>query len=353
MLFHQRENKKIYWQIHAAGLVNQMMSVETGAGIAFMEKKPIYFYKTHIDKNRTIHPSGFVPEKRKKLYDGTETPSIFDLVDIPKSIEYNVRHDSKLSQDIKDNCVEFNDILGYYYKCADGPNESSFAEGRKMLPRNINSNLHFVRFAFAYYSRFFFNRPKELDHFFNNLTFRKPYLILARQIAKNIGSFRGMHIRLTDHADKYNSSAYNIFNSQEKFINTKMRFIVSTDDKERVENDIKIKCTFVDDVITDYFHKEFMRLPYHNEVVFGLISLLVMSYAEEFIGTPGSTFSSYIHRLRINNGLDQNLHYIKSGKSFDNYQQNGPYSWNGFDMHTNTKNWWCEWRECKLCEKKH
>ena len=70
MLFHQSRNKTIYWKLHAAGLINQMMSVETGAGISFMEKTPICFYKTKIDNNRTIHPSGVIPEKRKKLYAG-------------------------------------------------------------------------------------------------------------------------------------------------------------------------------------------------------------------------------------------------------------------------------------------
>lgn len=48
MLFHQSRNKTIYWKLHAAGLINQMMSVETGAGISFMEKHQYVF----INKNR-------------------------------------------------------------------------------------------------------------------------------------------------------------------------------------------------------------------------------------------------------------------------------------------------------------
>ena len=30
------------------------------------------------------------------------------------------------------------------------------------------------------------------------------------------------------------------------------------------------------------------------------------------------------------------------------YERTGPFSWNGFKMHTNVKNWWSEWPECKL-----
>ena len=70
-----------------------MMSVEMGAGLAFMEKIPIYFYKTTIDKNRAIHPSGIVPEKRKKLYSNTKMPTVFDLVDIPTAIKYSINNE--------------------------------------------------------------------------------------------------------------------------------------------------------------------------------------------------------------------------------------------------------------------
>lgn len=349
MLFHQKKNKTIYWRIHTAGLINQVMSVETGAGVAFMEKTPIYYYKTNIDKNRTMHPSGIVPPKRKQLYAGTGMPTVFDLIDIPNDISYSINEEHDLSPTIKNTCLELNDILGYYYKCQDGPNEKQFAEGRKPIQFNEQLDLHFLKFAFAFYSRFFFNRTPELDSFYSRLNFRKPYLDLAEKIANKLGKFRGMHIRLTDHSNKYDSSPENISNSQEYFVDKSLPLIVSTDDKDSIIKRTKIKCTFVDDIITENFSKEFMSLPFHNEVVFGLISLLIMGYAEEFVGTPGSTFSSYIHRLRINRGLDNNLYYIKSGKHRDDYKQTGPFSWNGFQMHTNTKNWWQEWKECKLC----
>lgn len=348
MLFHQRKNKTIYWRIHTAGLINQVMSVETGAGVAFMEKASVYFYKTNIDKNRTIHPSGVVPQKRKFLYGNTKTPIVFDLIDLPKELSYTINEEHNLTPDKKAKCLELNDILGYYYKCMDGPNEQKFSEGRKPIPSSENQDLHFILYAFAFYSRFFFNRTPELDSFFYRLRFRKPYLDLAEKIATSIGKFRGMHIRLTDHSNKYDASPENISNGQNYFVDNNLPLIVSTDDKNKIITQTKINCKFVDDIITEDFAKEFMDLPYHNEVVFGLISLLVMSYAEEFIGTPGSTFSSYIHRLRINRGLDDKLYYIKSGRPCDNSTQTGPFSWNGFQMHPNTKSWWQEWKECRL-----
>ncbi len=352
MLFHQRKNKIIYWKIHTAGLINQMMSVETGAGVAFMEKSNLYFYKTNIDKNRTIHPSGIIPQKRRALYQNSQLPTIFDLIDIPNEISYSINKEHNLSPDKKNECIEFNDILGYYYKCKDGPNEDSFSEGRRVIPSSELKDMNFVLYAFAFYSRFFFNRTSELDYFFSRLVFKKPYLDLAEKIGKSIGTFRGMHIRLTDHSNKYDASPNNISKGQDYFVDTNLPLIVSTDDKDTVTLKTGIKCKFIDDIITENFSKEFMELPFHNEVVFGLISLLSMSYAQEFVGTPGSTFSSYIHRLRINRNLDDKLHYIRSGRSCDNYVQNGPFSWNGYEMHRNVKSWWREWKECKLCVKK-
>ena len=187
---------------------------------------------------------------------------------------------------------------------------------------------------------------------FSELKFKKPYLDLAEKIANSLGKFKGMHIRLTDHSNKYDTSPTNLENAQEHFIDKNLPLIVSTDDKYKISMTTKIRCIFVDDIITERFAADFIKLPFHNEVVFGLISLLIMSYAQEFVGTPGSTFSSYIHRLRINRGLDDNLYYINSGRGFDKYEQNGPYNWNGIQLHTNTKNWWREWKECKLCVKK-
>jgi hypothetical protein len=55
MIFHQRKNKKIYWQLHEAGLINQVMSVEIGAGVSFMEKSPIHFYGINFNNNNKSH----------------------------------------------------------------------------------------------------------------------------------------------------------------------------------------------------------------------------------------------------------------------------------------------------------
>ena len=141
------------------------------------------------------------------------------------------------------------------------------------MKNTIYHQIHFVQYAFAFYSRFFFQRTCDLDSFFSRLTFKKPYLDLAEKIAKNIGKFRGMHIRLTDHSNKYDSSPKNIEDGQKYFVDTSLPLIVSTDNKDKIKTHTNIKCVFVDDIITEDFAKEFMSLPFHNEVVFGLISL--------------------------------------------------------------------------------
>ena len=115
-----------------------------------------------------------------------------------------------------------------------------------------------------------------------------------------------------------------------------------------IKNDINENFLFIDDIITDQFAEDFIKLEFHDEVVFGLISLLILSHSEHFIGTPGSTFSAYIHRLRVHNNKQECFEYMPAKPQYDNYVQNGPFSWNGFNCHTNVKNWWREYPECKL-----
>ena len=136
------------------------------------------------------------------------------------------------------------------------------------------------------------------DEFLNKIkvTFKEEYVNLANKIAKSLGEFRGMHVRLTDHAERTFSFSEKDFDKALK--NNDLKTVVLTDD---VNNEIfKNKdITFLDDYIVDNFSDEFLALPSQSEIVFGLIGLLVMCQSKEFIGTPRSTFTAYIQRDMI------------------------------------------------------
>lgn len=344
MIFHNNRKRKIIWQIHNAGLINQMMSLEMGAGIAFMENTPVVFYQ-HIGwDNRPIFSASVISEKRRNLLESPK-PNLFDVVQIPHELKYTL--DPNNNPDVGDAKV-YEDNIKWYYKCKDGVNEYEFAEARPQLIVNQNKNCHFKTNNLAFYSRYFFNRTYELDYFFQRLTFRHEYWAVAERIASQLGPFSAMHIRLTDHCRNYDATTENRLKAFNKLKLYGLPIVVSTDDEAVIRQDFGSDFLSIDDIIVDNFAKNFTSLPYHDEIIYGLICLLILSFSTNFIGTPGSTFSSYIHRLRLNFGKENCLENMIARGHTNEYERTGPFSWNGFKMHTNVKNWWSEWPECKL-----
>ena len=331
----------ILWQIHNAGLINQLMSVEIGAGISFLEKSHIKFFDY---SNKSYGSIFFPPVKKKNIKEIGESfkPNIFQLIDIPDSIDYSLINNASQT-----SCTIHEHIIGLYYKCNDGENENSFAEDRAKLTLNKTTKNFFHKTCFAFYSRFFYNRPKELDIFLSKLKFKDPYINLAKKIAYQIGNFSSIHFRLTDHSQNYFATSENRLKFLNQIKEKNNRLVFSTDDVDLIKKEFKKECLLVDEIILNFFKKEFLELEFHDNVVLGLISLLIMCESDYFIGTPGSTFSSYVHRQRFLNNKKDCFLYMDSSRCKDSVQ-NGPYSWNGYDCDTCTKNWWREWPECKL-----
>ena len=104
----------IFWQIHNAGLINQLMSVEIGAGISFLEKSHIKFF----DYSNKSYGSIFLPPvKTMNIKEIGESfkPNIFQLIDIPDSINYSLINNASQT-----SCTIHEHIIGLYYKCNDG-----------------------------------------------------------------------------------------------------------------------------------------------------------------------------------------------------------------------------------------
>jgi len=343
----------IYFKHHSAGLINQTMSAEIAFSLAFLQQAKLCVYNTkQTQEDPIVLPTNLmsiIPPERRKLYIGSSQPTVFDLLNIPNNISYILDHNKNIDEKYIKDIPNYKNLLSYYYRCGEpGLDEKSFADGRSRLVFDLENDVHLYHYTFPLYSRFFYNRPKSLDNFLSEIHFKKPYQILAKKIAEHIGPFNGFHFRLTDHAKNYDYSKITLDCVMRSFDCKDIPLIISSDDKEMVKNLFKHKCIFIDEIIQKKFGDDFMNLPFHNEIVFGMISLLVMGYSKEFIGTPGSTFSGYIHRLRSLGGLNKKMNYIPSGsiKILDDLGK--PYSWNNCDLTTNAKSWYREWPECKL-----
>jgi hypothetical protein len=143
--------------------------------------------------------------------------------------------------------------------------------------------------------------------------------------------------------------------------NTTEEMFVFGLEKLRLENKQIVLCTdepshkmvqrnkenflLLDEYIVNNFSNEFKSLKFKDEVIFGLICNLVMHKSERFIGTSGSTYTGYIHRMRNINHLNESWEFFD-----DPAPANGsPYSWNA-DMYPQggQKMWWREWPESFL-----
>jgi hypothetical protein len=353
----------VFASIHRAGLINQMTSFELMFIMAFITQRQFYIYNSMHPPG---HPAGreHIPEKRRKMYAGSTNPNILDLIFVPKgiSVAFDPRQQKDLERTVLKGLTEDDEVLNpttHYYIKGDkkkkNKTEKAFANGRKELLAHIKDikHPHFNKWCFGYYSCFVYKRSKKLDRFISSIKFRGAYTQLAAKIAESLGDFVGGQIRLTDHAKNYLPpqaildpairDSVEIFKKNNKGL----KFIVATDDNTRVMEDIGIDCILIDDVIEE-FSEDFQKLPFHNEVVFGLICLLVLSYSKEFIGTPGSTYSAYIDRMRINRGLKRGS-VVKTGNPKDDFwEPKKQFEWQDHPRCNHFMGWWYEWPECKL-----
>lgn len=343
MNFH--ESNKIYFKLHTAGLINQVYSLEIAFGIAFIAKRNLAFTKVSCNRTNPIPVSGNYFNGIESLIKDAERPIIFNLLDLPLDrFEYSEEAKTLGLPKIKS-------IVSWYM--VDTPTNSIedelfFSESRPKM-EIPNSPVYLLDDAMASYSRFFYNRSKELDIFLSKIKFKKEYVQLADKIAKSIGRFKGAHIRLTDHAQiMFNATEERFLKIFDYFSDKPIPFVFCTDDHEGYLKKYCKHTIMLDQYIIQNFANDFRNLPYHDLTVFGLINLLVMTYAEEFVGTPGSTYSAYIQRCRINTGLSPEFYFVDDPDRPNDYTSQGPYSWNGYNLNPITKSWWREWSECKF-----
>ena len=173
--------------------------------------------------------------------------------------------------------------------------EQSFSEGRERLLLDNYNNIHLKK-TLGYYSRFFFDRDSSLDKSLSSVRFKPEYYQLAERIALSIGLFNGAHFRLTDHKGMFDPGT-NILDSGISKINSNLPIVMCTDqpNSELIKNS-SYNYLMLDDYILNNFYKEFREFKFKEEVSFGILNNLVMHYSQDFIGTPGSTFSGYIQR---------------------------------------------------------
>jgi hypothetical protein len=339
---------RIFYKFYSAGLINQTMSLEIAAGIHYKTNRPIILH------NLSSNYAGF-GERENPIHSPSTYCKIYsDLV----SVNQYIRIDDIMSWQGKENFTFVNDevdtldniqkierlqlkaLVDYETNSKDlelflGHRESF------ILPQN---EVHLTN-TLNWYSRFFYHRDKDFDLKMKTVRFNQEYYDLAIKIAESLGKFNGVHLRLTDHIPNMYEVQLKLFEDAIDTFDKSLITVIATDDpKHEILSNTKHKFILLGEYIYENFFNEFKQLPFTDDVIFGLINNLVMHYSQDFIGTQGSTYSGYIQRCRINNGLPA------SWKMFEDldYKPLGKYSWIGYNIDELAKSWWREWEESKF-----
>ena len=341
----------IFYQLYQpCGLFNQITSLEIAVGLSSRCKKQLVFHNINNPPNSeynnarvAIYSANYKYNNRSHLIDTDVFPNISDLLDWENK-DCNIFIDDTVNiftyEDLTiDNLMMHYSAPSYNYRLE----EESFSEGRKRLFLNDYNNIHLKK-TLGYYSRFFFDRDTSLDKSISSVKFKPEYYELAERIAKSIGEFNGAHFRLTDHKKMFDPDN-SILDSGISRIGDSLPIVMCTDqpESELIKNS-SYNYLLLDEYILNNFHKEFREFKFKEEVSFGILNNLVMHYSQEFVGSPGSTYTGYIHR-----GLNQKRDIQWRIFGEEEHLQNGPYSWNGYDSKDSfTKQWWREWKESRL-----
>jgi hypothetical protein len=329
-------------------MINQVMSLELAVGLAHETKKDLivhYVSNTGDDLYNSRNVPIFTPsrwhnEQRKDFTNPDQFPHLLDLMNFNENLTFI---DTKIDFFKQEEFVIDDTLNGYYYSTENeiSENESLFAEGRQRIP--LDKNVHLKK-TLGWYSRFFYNRSPELDNALKSVRFKDVYVDLAKKISNSLGSFQGMHLRLSDHIKMFNTTQDMFESWLSIYENNGLPIVVSTcEPGNKMIQDNKHRFILLDEYIVNNFKDDFMSLPFQDEVIFGLICNLVLHDSVNFVGTSGSTYSGYIHRVRNQRG-------VETWDFFDNPPKAIalPYSWNGYPLDNGRKMWWREWKESKL-----
>lgn len=332
------------------GLGNQFCSLQLFAGLLgqFKDTNINLVWKLpynnmqdpQVERHNKVNTS-----KIDKYLDNSKNPTLFDLVDFDYDNYTLYENDYFIKNRSKVNLIHAQ--KSYMNVSGNTKDEDRFSCGKTKI--DLKEDMHnLITMTLVWYSRFFYDRSADIDNNLSKFKFKKEYYELAEKIAKHYGKYNGTQLRLMpDHHQYYKFTRDKFEEGLNKFDDNSLPILCSVDDFNHnyiVGN--KDRLILLEDIIMQEFLDDFKQLEFQHRITVALISALVMSRADDFIGTPFSTFSTMIYQLR-NNRVDERWKYYPSNNPlFSSYDVNTtPYSWSNL---TGTVSWERDWKESKL-----
>jgi hypothetical protein len=326
-------SNKIYFEIYPAGLINQLMSLEIAIGIENETSMETIIY--NIPKHLPTLSKYFTKQNNK---------TIIDLVDWKNKEKFKTFY---VGDEIEiKNCEIVNNLQNFYFikENRQYPNEDHFSGTRKRLLIDSSKNIN-LRNTLVWYSRFFYEKNNDLKDKMLSIRFKQEYYDLSNKIAKSLGRFNGVHLRLTDHIEKMFAISEKNVQDGIRLLTEDLPIVISTDDADHgFFNKINKDIIILDKYIINNFSNDLFENDFDNDISLAILCNLVLSLSEDFIGSAGSTFTGYVQRGRINNR--KKISWKLFGEP--EFIPEGPYSWNNFYRGDLERSWWREWEECIL-----
>lgn len=379
---------RLLFRLYESGLNNDLMSLELAVGLAWITRRHLILYGSRDSDHRILPSRGgrfdFVPPSRRHLIDQRCRPTVLDLIGaLPVPFTQADADSNRCVESVIAKIGESPDLHEAAFVAKPIPRDDprrerfgAFAEGRPELTDPGNEVWHLGGRTLGYYSRFFFDPPSGFHRLMERIDAAAPYREFAKRVAGSLGEFSALHVRLTDfrrfQPRVERDYRDEILESARALIEPESLLVIATDESENRDFFSGIlqafpHHVFLDDWIVREFGSEFRELPFVDETAFGLVNRLVLEYANEFAGTPGSSFTGMVHRARLRRALSgcgsarlageqARFHFISSG--FDDpavafergaYLEtcDGPFSWNRIALPVPgaTKSWYREWPE--------
>lgn len=313
----------IYWY-GQIGLSNARMSIECAAIYGKLSNRKVFLY-------------GSKPlQHSDKFFD--------DLFDCPDDVDF-IRSEPEIEN--KSTIRPYGENVVYSM----GQTPEDFLAGRENFiidpfggEDSIATSWHMT---LAFYSNVFF-LEQEIKHLIYNyikdsFVPKRKYRDICSQIIKSFGveKFNSIHIRRGDKlgAGQPDIPCQNIIDKIRQSLSPDELLLIHTDERDKawfsplLESEYK-KILFCEDFIDPYSF---------DGAESGLVSMMVASHSEDFIGTICSTFTSYINRMRMYNGKREEFKFLfpMMGVSLDDrgcmIYRDGVYSpnkstWSQMDM---------------------
>ena len=351
----------INYHLYPCGLSNRVMSLETGIVFSYLLNRPLLLGNNTplAGGNSTKHKTHYqfpVHQSVPRITDLFSIPvPLVSPQEMPPAIEANsaplICHDNRehafmgaiviasnrITEELKDSRIfrQFAHDRKAFYRLDDVDQDK---EVLLTTPLGYLGNYESLFFIDDKHTR------GEVFHLLSQLKPKHEYLSLSNQIAQELGSFNCLHVRLSDRSE-YVCDANNIVENLSKVISTNDTLLILTDESENTEFFRPIlkafpNFLFLDEFIVNGFQSKFAQLPYSDNIVIALLSQYVARHAIEFFGSPTSTFSGFIHRLRYFDNPKVSIRYsfclndwkIDSNACHPALEPNGLFSWNRINL---------------------